>query len=73
MQYTEIQNLDSLIKHPAGVFARGRMHPAEPPGTPRRNPVRPQQTHAQARLPMQLLCQNVRFSDKIAPEERFFC
>ena len=22
------------------------MHPAEPPGTPRRNPVRPQQTHA---------------------------
>lgn len=41
MQYTEIQNLDSLIKHPAGVSARGRMHPAEPPGTLRRNPMRP--------------------------------
>ena len=46
MQYIEIQNLDSLTKHPAVVSARGRMHPAEPPGTPRRNPVRPQQTHA---------------------------
>ena len=73
MQYTEIQNLDSLTKHPAEGSARGRMHPAEPPRTPRRNPVRPPPTHAQARLPLQLFCHNDRLSDKIAPAERFFC